>query len=438
MIRTSTLLVSLILVRTLSELGGGSTAGPLLPLKAISAAAASAIILLTILNYDRHFKPSRVRLPGAGIAAGAVTFWILVGFYRFGFDLEFFGELVRTIALIAIFVLSYQLGVESGSRLPRWLNWVVGLPAALLILGFIMRWEPTLSGATRAAGSFVHPNSAAAFFAVGTIACMWGYMQSRNRFSLAVMFASFIALLLTRSLGGLAALASGAFVFLALNLRLAASRRLLLILLSAGLGFTLVRATGVLERLSEFQNFRYRGNILGGTDSLNWRLVNWRQLLDIWADESPLFGFGWGSTRFEVLPLGSLPHNIYIQLLVETGAIGILLACAIFVAFIRSIIRRFKHSPQTAAALAAIGSVVLTHGLAANWLSYVPAQYLMLFAVGVIPGHTRPDRSGTDVAIANPLSDLQTPQHGMLCRTARTQAVRSRNQGIREDTNRFL
>lgn len=423
----SSLLILLIIIRTLSELGSGSGSGPLFPLKEVSAGVASAIIIIAFINYEKHFNTSRIKLPGVGITAGALAFWALVGFSKFGFELDFLFELLRTLALIAIFVLSYQLGTESGSQLPRWLDWLVGIPAIALILGFVLGWEPTLSAGGRATGPFVHPNSAAAFFAVGTIGCMWGYMQSRRRSSFFVMSLAFVALLLTKSLGGIVGISVGALVLLALNVRLAASRRIILIAVSSASGFFLAQITGALGRLTEFQNFRYRGNIIGGTDSLNWRLVNWLQLVELWADDSPLFGFGWGSTRLEVLPLGSLPHSIYIQLLVETGIVGLLFVSAIFLSFIRSVFRRFKRYPQTAAALAAIGSTVLAHGLVANWLSYVPAQYLALFTLGVMLGYTRPLHTEAGRVVAHPSRTVNS--HDLRGAGRRSRAGRARMLG---------
>jgi O-antigen ligase len=386
------LLILLILIRTISELGISSNAGALFPVGAISAVVALAAIAAAIVTSDSGTdQPHRelVKVHGAGIALGAISFWTIVAFFHFGFTSDLANEFGRMIALVAIYVLAYRLGAVSGAELPKWLNWVVGIPAFLLIAGYAAQWSPMVA-AGRAAGTFAHPNAAGAFLAVGTIACMWGYMQAKNSLSLVVALASMTALLLTRSLGAIAGLAVGAVVFLALNQRISNLRRVFLILSSLAVGVILASWTGVSERFREFENFRYRDNIVGGTDSLNWRFENWRQLIDIWSIEGPTFGLGLGSTRFEVIPLGTVPHNIFIQLLVETGIVGSLLACLLAIVFVRSLYRRHHEYPQTTAAMAGIGAVFLIHGSVGNWLTYVPAQYIALLSLGAMLGSTAP------------------------------------------------
>lgn len=388
----SILLLLLILTRTVSELGISSNAGGLLPVGAISAVVALAAIAAAIVTSDSGTgEPHRrlVKVQGAGIALGAISFWTIVAFFHFGFTSDLANEFGRMTALVAVLVLAYRLGATSGSELPKWLNWVVGIPAFLLIAGYATQWSPTVV-AGRAAGTFAHPNAAGAFFAVGTIACMWGYMRAKTTLSLVVALSSMTALLLTKSLGAIAGLAVGSVVFLALNRRISNLRRAFLILSSLATGVVLASWTGVSERFREFENFRYRDNIVGGTDSLNWRFENWRQLIEIWSVDGPTFGLGLGSTRFEVTPLGTVPHNVFIQLLVETGITGTLLACLLAIVFARSLYRRHHEHPQTTAAMAGISAVFLVHGSVGNWLTYVPAQYIALFSLGAMLGSTAP------------------------------------------------
>jgi O-antigen ligase len=154
------------------------------------------------------------------------------------------------------------------------------------------------------------------------------------------------------------------------------------------LGLVLLQAVFT-DRAAEIDTFSYGEGPISGTGSFNWRFANWRELLAIWSDEAPILGLGWGSTRFQVTPFGSIPHSVIVQLLVETGAVGLSFFAFIVLAFAKSVKRRHLHFPLEAACIAGIGVAVMVHGIAANWLNYVPAQYLAIITVGVICGATR-------------------------------------------------
>lgn len=380
-------LASLVLFRATAEVGHYSAGGALLPIRVASSGIAIVAIALFVFNTADH---SREKVSGAGLVTAVFFFWTLIAFWNFGFTFDLAGEFVRSLAAVAIFVLAYRLGTKSGSFLPRSLEWLVGLPAVALIGGFLAGWSPTILAVSgRASGTFAHPNSAGAYFAVGAVACLWGYIKTRRKASLAVAFAAMFALLLTMSLGGLAGLIAGTATLVGMSRQLSFSRKIWLLLFSVAAGLTLAQSTGILERLNEFQRFNDGYLAPGGRDSLEWRFLNWRLLLEIWLEESPIFGLGWGATRFEVLPLDSLPHNIYVQLLAELGVIGIGITVIFILIFAKSTVRRYRSNKQEASLIAAIGVTILAHGLVGNWLNYVPAQYLALFTLGVAFGCSR-------------------------------------------------
>lgn len=377
-----------VLVRTASDLGGEfGASGPLLPSTAISAFIAVALIAAALL-------PSQAELSQRGhqavaMVVVAVIFWTAVSVINFGQRSEFFGESLRAISIICLAVLAYKVGQIDGLDLPRLVSWLVGLPALFLVLSYSAGWTPTiLPGANRAMGSFSHPNAAAAFFAVGTIVAVWAFGQSRTRTSFVGLLLCSAALLLTQSLGGIAAAGIGVLVFFLLNARLRPTQRIALLLFALLVAVVLFFWIGPSQRLSELEGFQY-GNA-ADSNSLDWRIVNWQMLIPLWWENAPLTGFGFGSTRYEVQPLGTYPHSIFVQILVEMGLMGAVVTLSVAAMLAKSIGRRYRAHPQSSAALVAIIATVVVHGAAANWLNYSAGQYLAVLTIGLLLGSSRP------------------------------------------------
>lgn len=387
----SALVVVLILIRTVADIGGEfSATGPLLPGTAINALVALAAICAVFVPAGGSVSPNA--RAAIFIVVAAITLWALIAVLHFGLRGDFFGEFFRIASLVAVLILAYRIGTNDETNVPRCLNWVVGPPALILIVGYIIGWGPTiLEPAHRAAGTFSHPNSAAAFFAVGSIACIWGYGRSRTKSSLGVAIMAVIALLLTQSLGGVAAFGLGAVTFFVLNARLSLARRVLVLTTALGVGAALFVFVGPYGRLSEIEGFSYGD--AADSNSADWRIVNWQSLIPIWWDEAPFLGFGLGSTRYEIQPLGTYPHSIFVQILVEMGLVGALVTMAIAARFVAVVRGRRQTDPAIAAALAAITITIAVHGIAANWLNYSPAQYLAVFIIGAMLGRTKSETS---------------------------------------------
>lgn len=405
------LLVLLIVVRSVADVGSYNPNGSLLPGSAISASVGLAAIFALLIPTGN--RASRRATLGASLVATMVTFWTVITIVNFGYKFEYVGEIIRTTSLVAVLILAYRAGATDGRNAKRSFNWAVGLPALVVIVGYITNWAPSLIDTGRAAGTFSHPNAAAAFFTVGVIACLWSYRQLRSKISLCMALAGLVALLLTQSLGAIAALGIGGVVFFALNAKLSPWRRIGIILLGLSLFLTLFVLLGASGRLSEFQSLSYSG--ASDENSLDWRFANWQLLIPIWWKSAPLLGLGWASTRYEVQPMGTYPHSIVVQLLVEMGILGSTLVLVLTVVLGISIKRRYGRNPDTAAALAAIGVCIFVHGIESNWLNYSVAQYLALYVIGIMLGSSRlagedggaVDRRQTPDAIAN-LAEMPT------------------------------
>lgn len=384
LIPRSWLLVLIALLRSVADVGASSEIGTLLPNTAINGALAIVAILASLLPGVTRLGPRLIGI--ATLAILALSFWTMVAFFYFGVTVAFAGEWLRAVSLVAILILAYRVGADSEADLPKMLNWIVGLPALILIGAYISGFAPTLNPTGRAVGTFGHANQAAAYFAVGVIACIWGYWSSRRKASLIVAMAALVSLLLTQSLGALAAVAAGAVVLFSLNAQLSASRRAFLIFVGLGMVLTLFFAVGASSRLGELQDVDYGD--AESDNSLDWRFANWRMLIPYWWGNAPLFGLGFGSTRYEVRPMGEAPHSVPVQLLVETGALGVIVAGVLSIALTRAIRRRRQMYPEVAAALAGVSATVATHALASNWLTYAAALYLTLLFVGVMLGRS--------------------------------------------------
>lgn len=385
----------LILLRSVSDVGSSSAGGELLPSTAINSFVTISVIIAALAPSATQVS-ARARNV-AIVVLSAVGFWMLITIYNFGYRFEYAYEFVRMTSLVAVFVLAYRIGVERGGlEVPRLLNWMVGIPSTILIVGYIADIAPTLNTTGRGVGTFSQANAAAAFFAVGVISCIWGYWMTKKKSSLAVATSALVALLFTQSLGALVGVGFGAVILFALNSRLSVSRRLILIFFGLAAGLLLFISIGASSRLESFQTINYNDDA-EDSNSLDWRFTNWRLLLPIWWVRAPLQGLGWASTRYEVQPLGELPHSIVVQILVEVGLIGFLLVATLVAVLVKSIQRRFPQNPATGAALAAVSATVFIHGVAANWLNYSVAPYLALFALGAMLGLSRTSQRDTQL-----------------------------------------
>lgn len=112
------------------------------------------------------------------------------------------------------------------------------------------------------------------------------------------------------------------------------------------------------------------GLIPGRADAVIDRLIIWSVALDVWFD-NPLFGVGLGNFRDEFFTRGvtlnvelgyqSLhAHNTYVEILVDTGLIGLLSYLSFIVVVLRQLLRRWRRGGQESAdifALAAVGTL---------------------------------------------------------------------------------
>jgi O-antigen ligase len=203
-----------------------------------------------------------------------------------------------------------------------------------------------------------------------------------------------IALLLTQSRGGLLAFVAIllAYVYLSAKDRKARMRRVALVLIVC----LLVAAVAgfFFQRLAEIDDFT--------TVS---RLAIWAGAFTVFA-QSPLFGTGFGNLRGLMGGLLNLPdgwtgdaHNLYLELLAETGLIGFLAFGVLMFLTLRIAFKQFRRMEDQfnqVIILAIVAAIcgVLVHGMV-DYLFHTTPQVSALFflVLALLTAQTSADRT---------------------------------------------
>jgi O-antigen ligase len=349
-----------------------------------SALNPSALIAVLLILVAAGLLARRQR--GAAVAATTATWialWTAIAVLSHGASTVTIREGVREGSILAVAVIVLNARGALTTPVVTRLVQIAGLAAALLALFQLATHSGAdISGQVRSNGTFAHPNDAAVYFAVATLASLWRYVDyGKKRLDLLFLSLYAAATIATFSLGGFFGLLVMIGVFGVLR---SGSRRLKLG--ACGLAALLVivfLATPLgAERLQSESSTELGGahTHAGATNSLQWRLYKWETLIPEW-EQAPLLGRGLGTTitaeaTSQNTTVGNLPHSEYVRYLVETGALGILSLLGGLIFLLRRIGRRRLRGDGNAATLAlAIVLGLLVNGLAANTLLYTPAAY---------------------------------------------------------------
>jgi O-antigen ligase len=255
----------------------------------------------------------------------------------------------------------------------------------------------------RAASTFSHPNIFA-FYLMVTISYAYFYIINRNvngvisrRFLAIVVIFGLICLILTQTRSALI----GTAIFMFGTTACVRPKLLPAILLAASLSFLVPQVQDrFLEVLSSGVDSGLdintaaalaEGKLDGGfvLDSYAWRKLMWGSAWD-WIILSPVWGYGLESfsilsPQFFPLSTGSgAAHNVYIQLLFETGFVGLILYCFIFFLIILRVWRlAATHRPQAIL----LFFLVLSYCVSAysdNMLYYLSVNLYFWFLVGAL------------------------------------------------------
>ncbi len=308
------------------------------------------IALLFILVAIGLIIRRRQNIQPTALALVWLCFWTAVAVSTRGASTETIREGVREISIVALAVIVCNArGAFSVPVVTRMIQ-LVGLVSALLaIYQLATHTGVPIAGQIRSNGTFVHPNAAAIFFAIATVASLWRYIDNGRRTSDALFIAIYsIAVVSTYSIDGIVSLLVMLITFAAL--RPGAFHAKLGTGVIVGVAVIAFLATPLgAERIANETSSNLsaaRGKV---NSSFAWRLYKWGTLIPEW-EQSPFLGQGLGATvtsegTYENDVAGLVPHNEYLRNLVETGVVGLtILLWALFI-LIRQLARKRRTSP---------------------------------------------------------------------------------------------
>ncbi|WP_277370236.1 O-antigen ligase family protein [Rhodococcus rhodochrous] len=379
------LIIGLVVLRSLADYGIATGTRPAL-LSAVSLAVAFIAIYTLVVNVsNRQGSPLWMRFGFPTVIV--VLLWTAVGFGRYGIDGDLILESLRIVSAMAIFVLAYAY-VQSGPKSPESaILWMIAPAAIISLASGIATVEGAVTRAGRLTATFSHPNAAGAFFGVAVVVLLAIWLRNRDRITFIVGLAAGICLLLSGSLGGIVGCVVGVLVVVWTKSTDSPGRRIIQSLAIAAVLIAGYVFSGLSSRVAEF-NWGAQSASKADADSFQWRFENWRRLIDEWQ-ENPVVGYGWGASSHNVLPMGGPPHSLYFQVLVDMGAIGILLLLIGVVALWKRARKVAKLPGWEGAALLGILSFALVNGLVSNLVGYTATVYLIAAATGLTLAHVR-------------------------------------------------
>jgi O-antigen ligase len=269
------------------------------------------------------------------------------------------------------------------------------LPAAVAIFGLISRsralWMNTEDGGLRLQGCFTHPNILA-FYAVLMIVVSFYAIKSK-RIELSGVQKGLLGLhilnlmvivLATRTRSAL--MACGLVFFLYGLLK---EKKYLFIVLA--LASLLMLTPQVRERMGNiFSKAPSRAELR--KNSFDWRLRLWSQSMPL-IREKPILGHGLTSFRilsptfFSTAKGGTYAHNVYVELLFETGIIGLIGYLGIFLHLLKTFYSQIRDRASPSSSESAIVFSYLVGYLIVcfsdNMLVYITFNWYLFFFLGL-------------------------------------------------------
>lgn len=303
-----------------------------------------------------------------------------------GFGPEIADEFYRFASILGLFFVVRNLRARPSSSSVLVLIQGLGLASAVFsIVQFVTGTGMLVEGLVRVAGTMAHPNSAALLYAICLSISVVGALSGRRRrlnFCLSVLFA--IAMVVTGSMGGVIAaltmLATYGISAYQLPKRVRTMTAMVLIVTAVSFVLSPVGSS----RLGELSGVQL--SVGSETNSLEWRIGRWTEILTYWRD-SPIIGQGFGSSTTGAMLNGYPPHNEYVRILVELGLVG---ACgaAVFVVLVIRRIRAAARDDSETSRLAGVSMAVtcgmLMNALSENTFMYSVPAYVLALLLGLV------------------------------------------------------
>jgi O-antigen ligase len=259
-----------------------------------------------------------------GIWLLLLSIWVWLAYRNFGQEgLVGVREWVRLFSIFAIYFLSLQLANLKGYK------YLVASVMLSLVVPLSMALYQTLFSATtmRVQGTFIHPNAFALYLILCIGLTFWTLKFSvRKKPWFLLLVLELFVLWNTFSIGG--AISFSVFgIVLIIKETWKKTKYIFVIMMM----FFLVLSGLVLSELGKerFQELEQTPRLQEMikeeivTNSLSWRIVNWKKLFQEWS-RRPLMGYGLDTCGKLVSPWKNEAHNDYIRYLVELGIIGLI------------------------------------------------------------------------------------------------------------------
>ena len=348
------------------------------------------VIAAMLVSLQRINDRFRVSLERAWLPFLAVTFAATL--YS-PVQAEAFRKFLTYVSYMAMFVLPLAM-VRTQATAIYFLKAIV-LSSVLPVLYGLFQLASGMDWyqGSRIASTFTHPNIFA-FYLLTTVAIIFSLLASthvalshRTRRLLTLYLLPLLVLLVmtkTRS-------AWAGCVLLFLVYGIIQDRRVLV--LSLALPIVALTVPAVRDRLTALGS----GNdYVGWVQTVNpyaWRQILWQKAFPMILDK-PLFGYGLYSFPYyspKFFPLESTrgvdAHNVYIQLLFETGCAGVLTYLWIFWRKLTFLYRYWAFDWRGLTMVAAMISVYLIVCYSDNLLEYVSYCWSYWFALGLVFAH---------------------------------------------------
>jgi O-antigen ligase len=254
---------------------------------------------------------------------------------------------------------------------------------ALLLIDYYtinqIRWYSALESRAKINGTFrfLGPNEVAAFFNTSTLVLLGiFYSLKKNKYKwplFGLILINIFCVTFTYSRAAYAGLMAGLFILFAFK-----DKKMLIGLLLVVCLWQTVLPEKVVERIKETKK---TGQL---DESSQRRLDIWEQSLNLFAS-NPVTGIGFGVFRFLNLDLKDT-HNIYVKLLTEQGAIGLLIFMIVIFCFIREGWKLYRKGETEEdrglgiGFIACIAAVLVNNIFGDRWSYLEPNAYLWIFA----------------------------------------------------------
>ena len=292
-----------------------------------------------------------------------LTFLILSFFFLQNYQFIFFEILLFYLLYKAFFSLKYN---EFLSKLIVWSSLFVFLMLPIAIVEYInsgtyQNWYPM-------PWNIRIYNSYFLIFSIFSIFSIWFYLQEvkYKNIYLVFIFLAFLSILLDG--GRSATLAYTAFIVFICIFNSVARFKLLLVYITTWLTYFFI------VYLSNYSN----SNLISITrESTSGRYKLWVNALQCWM-ESPFWGCGFYQlNQYSNLP--AHPHNLFIQVLTETGLIGFSFLAFIMFSIIKNINWNFKQNYFVLAVFSAVSIDLFFSGVHVYPITQVALLWLFVF-----------------------------------------------------------